>query len=344
MRQTPIARRHAAGVALLAGAIVLAACGGDGEGGLRGEIDIDGSSTVFPISQAVAEDFHKEHPGARISVGLSGTGGGFDKLCRGEIQISNASRPIEPDEVEACRANGIAVTELSVAADGLSIVVHPDNDWVDCLTIEQLHQIWKPESTVERWSDLDPAWPDEKMRLFGPGTDSGTFDYFTETINGAAGASRADYAASEDDNVLVQGVEGDEHALAYLGFAYYVENQERLKVLAVDGGAGCVTPAPDTVRDSTYAPLSRPLFVYVNNAALVPSQPDARPTTLAAGATPVTESIVAAFLRYYLIEGPEIIPFIGYVPLDPAVYAEQLRKLDAATSDESCGTRDPGIG
>ncbi|HEX5164285.1 MAG TPA: PstS family phosphate ABC transporter substrate-binding protein [Thermomicrobiales bacterium] len=301
-------------------ASLLAGCGNDGSGGYQGEIEIDGSSTVFPISQAVAEEFFLENRGTKFTVGASGTGGGFEKFCRGDIDISDASRPIKPDEAALCAGNGIEYSELTVAADGLSVIVHPDNDWADCLTVEQLRQLWMPGSTVKRWSDLDPSWPDKQIDLYGPGTDSGTFDYFTETINGEAGASRADYSASEDDNTLIQGVEGDRYALAYLGYAYYSENADRLKVLAIDGGNGCVAPSPDTVRDGSYAPLSRPVFIYVNNAGLTANDsPDLE--------TPGPSSTLAAFVIYYLTEGIGVIPFVGYVPYDEAFYEEQLRAI-----------------
>ena len=304
--------------------MLLAACGDEATGGYSGEILIDGSSTVFPISQAVAEEFFLENRGMRITVGASGTGGGFEKFCRGDIDISNASRPIKQDEADLCAENGIEFTELTVAADGLSVIVNPDNDWADCLTVEQLRKLWMPDSRIERWSDLDPSWPDKEINLFGPGTDSGTFDYFTETINGESGASRADYSASEDDNTLIQGVEGDTYALAYLGYAYYSENAERLKVLAIDGGAGCVVPSPETVRDGSYAPLSRPIFIYVNNAGLTAND-------AADLATPGPSSTLAAFVTYYLTEGVGVIPFVGYIPYDEAVYEEQLRKVREVT-------------
>ena len=306
--------------------MLLAACGESDTGGYTGEIQIDGSSTVFPISQAIAEEFFLENRGTRITVGASGTGGGFEKFCRGDIDISDASRPIKQDEADLCAENGIAFTELTVAADGLSVIIHPDNDWATCLTVEQLHQLWMPRSTVERWSDLDPSWPDNEINLYGPGTDSGTFDYFTETINGESGASRADYSASEDDNVLIQGVEGDRYALAYLGYAYYVENADRLQVLAIDGGDGCVLPTPETVRDGSYVPLSRPVFIYVNNAGLAANDV----TDLA---TPGPSSTLAAFVIYYLTEGVGVIPFVGYIPYDEGVYEEQLRKVNEVTRE-----------
>lgn len=313
-------------IGVVLASMLLAACGNDASGGYTGEIQIDGSSTVFPISQAVAEEFFLENRGTRITVGASGTGGGFEKFCRGDIDISDASRPIKQDEADLCAQNGIEFTELTVAADGLSIIIHPDNDWAGCLTVEQLRQLWMPGSSVERWSDLDPAWPDKEINLYGPGTDSGTFDYFTETINGETGASRADYSASEDDNTLIQGVEGDRYALAYLGYAYYSENADRLQVLAIDGGSGCVAPSPDTVRDGSYAPLSRPVFIYVNNDAL-------RANDATDLATPGPSSTIAAFVTYYLTEGVGVIPFVGYIPYDEAVYAEQLRKVREVTGE-----------
>jgi phosphate transport system substrate-binding protein len=304
--------------------LLLAACGDEDTGVYRGDIKIDGSSTVFPISQAIAEEFFLENRGMRFTVGASGTGGGFEKFCRGDIDISDASRPIKQHEADTCAENGIEFTELTVAADGLSVIVNRDNDWADCLTVEQLHELWKPGSTVERWSDLDPSWPNNAINLFGPGTDSGTFDYFTETINGESGASRPDYSASEDDNVLIQGVEGDEYALAYLGYAYYSENADRLKVLAIDDGNGCVAPSPETVQDGSYTPLSRPVFIYVNNDGLREHNVDDL-------ATPGPTSTLAAFVTYYLTEGVGVIPFVGYIPYDQSVYDEQLREVRAVT-------------
>ena len=325
-------RRWQLGMLLVAClAIVVTACGeSDGGSGLSGTVNIDGSSTVFPITQAVAEEFQRVHRAVRISLGLSGTGGGFEKFCRGEIDISNASRPIKEEEAETCAANSIDFTELTVAADGLSVIVNPDNDWVDCLTVEQLNELWMPGSTVERWSDLDPSWPDEEIELYGPGTDSGTFDYFTEAINGESGASRADYTASEDDNVLVQGVQGDENALAYLGYAYYIENQEQLRAVPINGGNGCIEPTTETIQSNAYAPLSRPLFIYVSNASLQPTEAAEGARSDAAGTPVVPTSVSAELVRYYLTEGTEVIPFIGYVPYDDAVYQEQLRMVEDA--------------
>lgn len=324
------ARRWRGGLLLVICLMIVAAACGESAGGsdLTGTVNSDGSSTVFPITQAVAEEFQRKHPDVRISVGLSGTGGGFEKFCRGEIDISNASRPIKDEEAETCAANGIEFTELEVAADGLSVIVNPENDWVDCLTVEQLHELWQPESSVDSWNDLDPAWPDEEIALYGPGTDSGTFDYFTEVINGESGASRADYTASEDDNVLVQGVQGDEDALAYIGYAYYIENQEQLRAVPIDGGDGCVAPTTETIRDNSYAPLSRPLYIYVSNESLqaiqTPEQPENEPD-----ATPgIPTSVTGELVRYYLTEGVEVIPYIGYVPYDDAIYQEQLDQIE----------------
>jgi phosphate transport system substrate-binding protein len=303
---------------------LLAGCVGR-EGGLGhppGDITIDGSSTVYPISQAVAEEFVHDVGRVKIALGVSGTGGGFTKFCRGETHLNNASRPIRESEAQLCEQAGIEFTELAVAADGLSIIVNPLNDWVDCMTVDQLHQIWRTDSTVQLWSDVDPSWPAEPLRLYGPGTDSGTFDYFTEAINHASGNSRGDYFASEDDNILIQGVEGDRHALGYVGYAYYFENQDRLKVLAIDNGEGCVSPTPENVRSNAYAPLSRPLLVYVANAALI-REPDAEADP-GAEAEPTD---VARFVHYYLTDGVAVIPSVGYVPYDESFYREQIERL-----------------
>ncbi|HFD16774.1 MAG TPA: PstS family phosphate ABC transporter substrate-binding protein, partial [Rhodospirillales bacterium] len=236
-------------------------------------VRIDGSSTVYPITEAVAEEFQIEHRGTyRVTVGISGTGGGFKKFCRGDIDIADASRPIKASEREACAANGIAYIELPVALDALAVVVNPANDWISCTTIEQLRTIWEPaaQEKILRWNQVDPAWPDRPLRLFGPGTDSGTYDYFTEAVIGEEGASRGDYTASEDDNVLVQGVANDEGALGFFGFAYYVENRDKLKAVAIRNPetGECVEPSIENAKSGLYQPLSRPLFVYVNAEAL----------------------------------------------------------------------------
>jgi phosphate transport system substrate-binding protein len=228
------------------------------------DIRWDGSSTVYPISLAVAEEFQIVNPDARVTVAFSGTGAGFEKFCRGETDATGASRPIKQSEVDLCAENGITFIELPIAADGLSIMVNPSNDFVDCLTVDELHQIWGPESSVQTWSDVRSEWPNEQIVLYGAGADSGTFDYFTSAINGESGAIRTDFFPSEDDNVLVQGIAGDENAMGFFGYAYYVENQDRLKLVAVDGGNGCVAPSIETISDNSYTPLSRPMFEYFN--------------------------------------------------------------------------------
>jgi phosphate transport system substrate-binding protein len=235
---------------------------------LSGRIQIDGSSTVAPLITLTAERFRKQEPKVRVTVGVSGTGGGFERFCRGETDLSNASRPIKDVERELCAKNGIAHFPIQVANDGISVVVNPDNTWAKCLTVEQLKKVWEPGSKVRSWKDVDPSFPDEKLTLFGAGTDSGTFDYFTDAIVGEEGASRSDYTPSEDDNVTVNGIAGEEGALGYFGLSYLVENQGRVKAVAVDGGDGCVEPSLETVQNGSYKPLSRPLFVYANEDSL----------------------------------------------------------------------------
>ncbi|MDQ3388090.1 MAG: PstS family phosphate ABC transporter substrate-binding protein [Gemmatimonadota bacterium] len=283
--------------------IGLGACGGDREGagdsGLSGSIQADGSSTVFPITEAVAEEFMAETGGdVRVTVALSGTGGGFKRFCTGETAISNASRPIEESEREVCAQNGVEVLELEIAWDGLAVLVNPANSFVQCLTVEELKRIWNAGSTLRTWQDVRPEWPAQDIKLYGPGTNSGTFDYFTEVINGEGGATRADYTASEDDNVLVQGVAGDASALGYFGYAYLAENRGQLKAVAVDGGEGCVMPTPETIESGAYAPLSRPLYIYVNRAEL--QRPE-----------------VEAFVDFYLANTAELSEAVGYIPLGP---------------------------
>jgi phosphate transport system substrate-binding protein len=249
-------------------ALAGAGCGG-GDGG--GAISADGSSTVGPFTTKAAEDF-KDEGGADVTVGISGTGGGFERFCIGETDISNASRAIKDEEAAICEENGVEYVELQVVVDALTNVVNLENDWATCLTVDQLNAIWKPGSKVENWSQVDPSFPDVPLRLFGPGTDSGTFDYFTDEINGEEGASRTDYSPSEDDNVIVQGVSGERGGLGYFGFTYFEENQSTLQALEVDGGDGCVAPGIETAQDGSYAPLSRPLFVYVSQSSLDESE------------------------------------------------------------------------
>jgi phosphate transport system substrate-binding protein len=273
---------------------------------LSGTIVGDGSSTVFPISEAVAEEFRKVEPDVDVVVGISGTGGGFQKFCAGDTDFSDASRPIKDEEAQACADNGIGYEEFQVAYDGLSVMVNPANDFVDCMTVDELKLMWEPDSAVDGWNDVRPEWPDQPIALYGPGTDSGTFDYFTDVIVGEEGASRPDYTASEDDNVLVQGIADDEDALGYFGYAYYVENTDKLKLVAVDGGEGCIAPSRETILDGTYSPLSRPIFVYVRKDLL-----EERPE-------------VAEFMRFYLTEGPALVQEVGYVEAPDGVYEEGL--------------------
>lgn len=258
--------RWAIAPGIVALALALSACGGNEQGGAAGSVAVDGSSTVFPLSNAAYELLSGENPDIKVTVGESGTGGGFEKFCAGQTDISDASRPIdEEDEVPVCEENGVAYTELQVAVDAITVVVQPDLE-VDCLTTEQLIELWAPGSKVTNWSDLDPSFPDQEISLFGPGTDSGTYDYMaSDVIGDESEATRDDYEASEDDNVLVQGVAGTEGATGYFGYTYYEENTDKLKALAIDNGNGCVEPSAETAQSGEYAPLARPLFIYVNN-------------------------------------------------------------------------------
>jgi phosphate transport system substrate-binding protein len=242
--------------------------GGFEEEALSGRIVIDGSSTVAPLATYAAEQFRKDEPGVRVTVGVSGTGGGFERFCRGETDLANASRKVKDEEREVCERNGIRFFELQVANDGIAIVVNTDNEWAGCLTVAQLKKIWAPGSKVRSWNDVDPSYPDVKLSLFGAGTDSGTFDYFTDAIVGEEGSSRSDYTASEDDNVTVQGVSGEKGALGYFGLSYLLENEGKVKAVQVDGGDGCVTPSVETVQSGEYKPLSRALFTYVREDRL----------------------------------------------------------------------------
>ena len=269
---------------------------------LSGTIEIDGSSTVFPVSEAVAEEFRKVHPDVRVNVGVSGTGGGFKRFTAGEIDISDASRHIKDAEAQTAADNGIEYYPLRVAMDGLSVLVNPNNDFVECLTTDQLKAIWEPGSSVQKWSDVDPSWPDNDIVLYGPDTDSGTFDYFTEEIMGEAQLSRPDYTASADDNVLVQGIAGGRYSLGYFGFAYYAENQDKLKLVAVDSGNGCVTPTAESIENGTYSPLARPLFIYVSKQSM--QRPE-----------------VKTFVEFYLDNAAELATEVGYIRLGEAEYA-----------------------
>lgn len=268
---------------------------------LTGKVQIDGSSTVFPITEAVAEEYRGVESKVRVTVGISGTGGGFKQFCVGETDINDASRPIKEKEQSKAAAAGVEYIELPVAYDGISVVIHPDNTWVDHFTPAELKALWEPGSAVKTWADIRKSWPAEKIKLYGPGTDSGTFDYFTEVINGKAQACRSDFTASEDDNVLVQGVEGDRNALGFFGYAYYVENQDKLKVVPIDSGHGPVPPSMTSINDGSYAPLSRPIFIYVSKTAA------ARPE-------------VESFVKFYLESAPDLVPEVGYVPLPASLY------------------------
>ena len=276
---------------------------------LSGEIKIDGSSTVFPLTEAAAEEFTKEHSDVRVPVGVSGTGGGFKQFCAGEIAISDASRPIKDEEAAACKTAGIEYTELTVAFDGLSVVVSKDNDFIDHLTVEELNKIFVTGSTVTTWKDVRDSFPAEPIVMFSPGADSGTYDYFNEAILDKAGI-RNDKAISfsEDDNALVQGVSGSKYGIGYFGFAYFEENQDKLKVVPVDGGKGPITPSHDTIKDGTYAPLSRPLFIYANNKEL--ERPE-----------------VKEFVKYYINNIGPLAGEVGYVALPDEKYATEAAKI-----------------
>ncbi|MEM9266567.1 MAG: PstS family phosphate ABC transporter substrate-binding protein [Cyanobacteria bacterium P01_F01_bin.13] len=284
-------------------------------------IAIDGSSTVFPITEAMAEEYAAVNPNADITVGVSGTGGGFKKFCAGETVISDASRPIKDKEKALCAEAGIDYIAIPVAYDALTVVINPENDWATDLTVEQLNAIWDPaaEGVVTRWDQIDPSWPNEEIGLFGPGTDSGTFDYFTKKINGEEGASRADYTASEDDNVLVRGVAGDPYALGYFGMAYYLENTDILGASSIynDDLGTFIQPSVANVEGDRYKPLGRPIFIYVNTAAL---------------ADPSTG--VADFVEFYIeqADAGELILEVGYVPLPDSATDSTLEAYDAAAN------------
>jgi phosphate transport system substrate-binding protein len=283
--------------------------GGGGGGDLSGSIRIDGSSTVAPLTEAVAEEFMAENSSVRVTVGTSGTGGGFEKFCAGETDISDASRAIEPEEEDACKQGGIGYEEVHVATDALTVMINNENP-VSCLTVDQLADIWGPDSSISNWSDIPGLKEDfdEELALFGPGTDSGTFDYFTEAINGEEGVSRKDYNnVGEDDNATVKGVEGSPGGMGYAGFSFYTENEGNLKALEVDNGKGCVLPSVETAQDGSYAPLSRPLFIYPSEQAL--QRPE-----------------VKAFIAYYLENVNSAAETLGYVPLTD----EQLAEAEAA--------------
>lgn len=309
-------------LAILVG-FFLSSCSGNQSGdALSGEVQIDGSSTVFPITEAIAEEFRSEAPNVRVTIGVSGTGGGFQKFIRGDIDINNASREIMPSEIKKAEENDVDYVRLSIAYDGLAVVVNPQNDWVDNLTVEELEKIWQPsaQGTLTKWNQIREGWPDEEFHLYGPGVASGTYDYFTEVIVGESGASRGDFTASEDDNVLVQGIATDKYALGFFGLAYFEENADRLKLVGVKHGEGePVEPSLQTVSNNTYTPLSRPLFIYVSESA--------------AQKKPVQE-----FVNFYLNNAPELAKDIGYVPMPDSAYQRQKDKFKAFVGSDSTVT------
>ena len=277
---------------------------------LVGEIKIDGSSTVYPITEAIAEEFRIDQPDVRVTVGISGTGGGFKKFGRGEIDINDASRPIKEQEAKTCQENNIRYVDLMVAYDGLAVIVNKENTWLNSITVDELKKMWEPaaQGKVTHWNQIRSTWPAEEFRLYGPGVASGTYDYFTEVVVGESGASRGDYTASEDDNVLVQGIKGDKNAIGFFGYAYFAENRESLKLVGVDSGTGTVLPDPETISNGTYTPLSRPVFVYVSEVAA--KRPE-----------------VDAFINFYLENAPNIVQDVGYVPLPKEEYTKAIEKF-----------------
>ncbi len=304
--------------------LLAAGCGGGQQGqDSTSRIRVDGSSTVFPITQAVVEEYMQSQQGVRVSASISGTGGGFEKFFRGETAINDASRPITESEIQLAEQNNIGFIELPVAYDGLAVVAHPDNDWATCLTTEELEMIWEPNSSVENWSDVRSEWPDEPISLYGPGTASGTYDYFTEAIVGESGASRTDFSASEDDNVLVQGVSGDDYSLGFFGLAYYENNQDQLKIIAVDdgnpdNGEGCIEPSQETIENGTYQPLARPLFIYVS-------------------ANQAENSALSDFVNYYLENVGSVVTDVGYIPLSDEAYKLARNRFESRVTGTMLG-------
>jgi len=294
-------------------------------------IAIDGSSTVFPITEAVAEEFQGQYK-AQVTIGISGSGGGFKKFCKSETVITNASRPIKPSEVELCKENGVEYIELPVAYDGIAVVAHKQADWIDYMTVEELRRLWSPEAQEEitRWNQIRPDWPDEEIHLFGAGVDSGTYDYFTQAIVGEEHSSRGDFTSSEDDNVLVQGIASDTQALGFFGLAYYVENMDKLKIIPIDdgnedNGSEPIAPSLETVADGTYQPLSRPLFIYVNTEA-------------------AERKAVQDFISFYLAEGGPLVMEVGYIPLPDRDYELVKQRFDKRIVGSIFGGRGSQVG
>ena len=334
-------------LAVLVGVAAIAACGGDDdnevtltptqsaaptpapamEASLSGTIAVAGSSTVFPISEAVAEEFSKKHRDVRVNVASTGTGSGGRAMCQeGTIDVWDASRPAEQEkEIAVCKEQGIELIELPVAFDALSVVVSLDNDWAPCLTVEDLKKIFGPEAqgVITNWNQVDESYPDRKVRIYGPTTASGTFDYFTDTVSGESGASRGDFTASEDDNLIIQGVSGEKNGVGYLGYAYYAENVNKLKAVEVDGGSGCVAPTDAAINNGTYSPLSRPLLIYVRKDA-------------------ANEPHIAEFIRYYLSEeGQALAAEVGYIPFPQTIYDLALDKFENGTTGTVFGGENP---
>lgn len=312
-------------MALMGALFILTSCGNGGNDnseGLSGAIKIDGSSTVYPITEAVAEEFANEHPEVQVTVGYSGTGGGFKKFGRGEIDINDASKAISEEQKALCAEHNISYVEIEVAYDGLAVLVNPENDWCTSITVSELRKIWEPaaQGKITKWSQIRPEWPNEELHLYGPGVESGTYDYFTEAVVGEAHSSRGDYTGSEDDNVLVQGIAGDKYALGFFGLAYYEENQDKLRLVPVDNemGGGPVMPSIETVKNKTYAPLSRPLYIYVNSEAAQRKE-------------------VQGFVSFYLEHAPVLVEEVGYIALTDEEYAREKKKFDdfVATLDAS---------
>jgi phosphate transport system substrate-binding protein len=314
---------------ILLAALALAGCGSERESAdddgnrettaqsdLSGRIEADGSSTVGPYTTAAAERFRTASPDVRVTVGVSGTGGGFERFCAGETDLSNASRAIKDEERELCEREGVEFVEFHIANDALTVVVNAENDWATCLTVDELRNVWEPGSKVGNWSQIRAGFPDERLRLFGAGTDSGTFDYFTDVINGEEGASRSDYAATEDDNVTVEGVSGNRGGMGYFGLSYYLENKSRLKVLRVDGGNGCQTPSVATVQNRAYKPLSRALFIYVKR-------------------TSFNKAIMRAFIKYVIQNEKRIASTAKMVPLTPAQIRKAKRQYNTALANRA---------
>lgn len=293
-------------------ALTIISCGGKP----APTVMIDGSSTVFPINEAIAEEFQKENKGIRVTVGVSGTGGGFKKFATGEIDITGGSRPIKQSENRQCQENGIEYIEIPVAYDGLAVIVNPQNDWSSSMTVKELKMLWEPEAQgkITKWSQVRKGWPDENIRLYGAGADSGTYDYFTQAIVGKEHSSRGDFTASEDDNILVQGVAGDKFALGFFGLAYYEENMDKLKLVGIDNGKGPVAPSLETVKNGTYQPLSRPLFIYINKKSL-----EEKPE-------------VQNFVNYYIKHAGTLSRQVGYIPLPENVYTLVEKRIANRTA------------